>query len=194
MPGEARAGRGAPRTGRARSRGQLGHSAGPPAPPRCSNRRSHLSRPVYDASLFWATSLTRPGRPRTSSQLPRPAAPGPPCRPCAPCARCAPSAQLRGSAARALRNPARGVGLRGRRPEGSRKGSQVGAQSQLPGRRKSRRGGFICKKGAWPTTGPSGHLSCLLRDSSKDQQALRVTPICGAIVWEENLGHSVLYF
>ena len=123
------------------------------APPRCPNRRTRLSRPAHDASLFWATSLTRPGRPELppSCRAPRPQA--------RPAAR-APPAPSAGD------RPPERTGTRlagsagGRRQVGRREGSQVGARPQLPARRKPRRGGFICRKGA---TGPSGYLPCLLR-------------------------------
>lgn len=136
VSGEARAGRGSPGTGLARTRGQLW------APRRAAPSSSLLLPPESPQSpsawrfLILGNFLNAPRQARTSSRPPRSTAPGPPRSPCAAsaqCAMCAPSAQGRAAAAGARRNPARGVGLQGGRPERRRERSRVGDPCQFPG-------------------------------------------------------------
>ncbi|KAF6327516.1 hypothetical protein mRhiFer1_008237 [Rhinolophus ferrumequinum] len=81
--------------------------------------RSRLTRPARGASSFWATSLTRPGRPHTSSRPP-------PQRPVRPHSCLCPQRQRRpenpgqGSGGQSARVPGGEVDLGGRRGGGER--------------------------------------------------------------------------
>lgn len=130
-----------------RARGRRGAEP-PPAPPRSSRRRSRLSRPAHGASSFWATSLTRPGKPGTSSRPP-------PQRPVRPQRRARPQRRMRpenpgqGSGGRSAREPGAGRAWEaGGEEESSRVSAPHASQAQKPWDR-----GLRIPRGALPTTG-----------------------------------------
>ena len=168
VSGEARAGRGSPGTGLARSRRQLW------AQRRAAPSSSLLQPPESPQSpsarrfLILGNFLNAPGQAPhflPAAAFHRPGTAPPPCAASAQCAACAPSAQGRAAAAGARGNPARGVGLRGGRPEGRRKRSRVGAPCQFPG-----------------ADGPDKGASYQNRARGQQQEPLATWPACCLIL------------
>lgn len=192
VSGEARAGRGSPGTGLARTRGQLW------APRRAAPSSSLLPPPESPQSpsawrfLILGNFLNAPRQaPRflQAAALHRPGTAPQPLRRERPVCHVRPQRPGQGSGGRSAPEPSP-RGWPTRREAGGEKREEPGGRSlPIPGRRRPGQGGLIPKKGARPTTGASCHLACLLPDPSKDRQALRGTLICRAIAWEENLVH-----
>lgn len=143
--------------------------------------RSRLTRPARGASSFWATSLTRPGRPHTSSRPP-------PQRPVRPHSRLCPQRQRRpenpgqGSGGQSARVPGGEVDLGGRRGGRPVTVPPV-SRAQKPGDR-----GRHIPCGALPTTGTSPPVAFF-----KDDRLLGAPPFPRAIPQEENLFPCAVY-
>lgn len=188
VPGAARTGRGPEQRP-----GQLGAQRGVA---RCSLLPSPecCSRPTLGASSFWATSLTRPGRLRTSSRPPRPRrAPRPqssrwscPSAPQRPRSSPAPPAPQSSGVSRApsFRAGRGGWSGGGSRLRGEGRGSPLpssqGEKTRARGLSMRRRGAAVCGN-LWPA-------------SSRPPDPSLTTPTQGRVCFAEQLLRNTILF